>query len=179
MGDSERPVVIGRIGAAYGVQGWFRVQAFTDPMENFLDYRHCRIGREGEWREVVFDGGRRHGKGLVAHIAGVDTPEAARELVGSEIAVPAAAMPELAPGEYYWHQLEGLQVLTTSGECLGRVDHLFATGANDVMVVKPCAGSIDTRERLLPWLPEQVVLDIRQGEGPGEGEIRVDWDPAF
>ena len=87
-------------------------------------------------------------------------------------------MPELGEGEYYWRQLEGLKVVVRgdAGEqLLGRVDHLLETGANDVLAVVPCEGSIDQRERLVPWLPERVVMNVDLDAGV----IRVDWDPAF
>jgi len=58
---------------------------------------------------------------------------------------------------------------------LGTIDHLFETGANDVVVVKPCAGSIDDRERLIPYLLERVVKSI---DLPA-GVMKVDWDPEF
>jgi len=44
-----------------------------------------------------------------------------------------------------------------------------------VLVVRPDAGSIDQRERLIPWLPDQVVRDV----DPGAGRLTVDWDPEF
>jgi len=40
------------------------------------------------------------------------------------------------------------------------VKTLFETGANDVLVVAPCEGSIDDREHLVPWIPGEVVTDI-------------------
>jgi 16S rRNA processing protein RimM len=42
------------------------------------------------------------------------------------------------------------------------------------MVVKPCTGSLDQRERLLPYT-EQCVLSIDLAAG----EMRVDWDAGF
>ena len=87
-------------------------------------------------------------------------------------------MPELPEGEFYWYQLEGLKVLAAGGSqavLLGKVSHLLETGANDVLSVVPCDGSIDERERLPPWVDGKVILgvDLRAGE------IRVDWDPSF
>jgi 16S rRNA processing protein RimM len=52
---------------------------------------------------------------------------------------------------------------------LGLVDHLLETGANDVLVVK------GERERLIPYIPEQVVVEVDLEAG----SLRVDWDPDF
>ena len=60
-------------------------------------------------------------------------------------------------------------MVTDKGVELGRIDHLFETGANDVMVVK------GDRERLIPYLWEQVVKRVDLAAG----EMRVDWDPDF
>lgn len=59
-------------------------------------------------------------------------------------------------------------------QLLGKVSHLLETGANDVLVVQPCAGSLDGRERLLPYTDHcvlQVDLD--------RGVISVEWDADF
>ena len=65
--------------------------------------------------------------------------------------------------------LEGLAVRTESGVELGTVDHLVATGANDVLVVK------GERERLIPFIKDQVVKDIDLEQQL----LIVDWDPEF
>ena len=167
-------MIVGRIGGVYGVKGWVRIHSFTEPAENLLAYKNWTILRQGKWETICIDEGRRHGKGLVAHLKGVDDRDRAEALKGSEIAVPMAELPELVEDEYYWHQLQGLSV-TCAGELLGQVDHLIETGANDVMVVKPCEGSRDQRERLIPWLRGSVVKDIDLPTG----NIQVDWDPEF
>lgn len=173
------PVVIGRLTGVYGVKGWLKVFSFTEPMDNFLSYRKCFIQRQGQWQPLAIEDGRPHGKGLVVKLRGVDDPEAARHFTGCDVAVSVGELPALDDDEFYWHELEGLQVFVDTAErgrlLLGRVDHLLETGANDVLVVKPCEGSIDQRERLLPYLPEQVVLAIDLDAG----EMQVDWDPEF
>lgn len=83
-------------------------------------------------------------------------------------------MPELADDELYWHQLEGLKVINQDQQLFGIVDHLLETGANDVLVVKPCAGSIDDQERLLPYTQHCV-----QSVDLTAGEMHVEWDADF
>ncbi len=178
MGVSEELVVVGRLLAPYGLQGWLKVYSFTDPMENLFEYDHCRVQRNGVWSEIEVEAARPHGKGLVVKLRGVETPEEARLYTNCELAVPLSQMPALEEGEFYWRQLEGLKVVVRgeSGErLLGRVDHLLETGANDVLVVVPCEGSIDQRERLIPWLLERVVMHVDLDAGV----IAVDWDPEF
>ena len=176
MTDSHR-VVIGRFTGVYGIKGWLKVHSFTEPRENILGYKACEIGRDGQWKALAIDDGRVHGKGLVVHLRGVDDRDIAASYVGAEIAVSTAEMPKLPQGEYYWHQLEGLKVFTDfSGEkqLLGKVDHLLETGANDVLVVQACEGSIDQQERLLPYV-KQFVREVNLDAG----DMLVDWDPDF
>jgi 16S rRNA processing protein RimM len=59
-------------------------------------------------------------------------------------------------------------------ERLGIVSSLLETGANDVIVVKGDAESIDRRERLIPY-SKQYVLNIDLGSQ----RIDVTWDPDF
>jgi 16S rRNA processing protein RimM len=55
------------------------------------------------------------------------------------------------------------------------VSYLFETGANDVMVVRGDHEAIDKRERLLPFLPDDVIVEISSEEG----RMVVNWDPEF
>jgi len=171
-------VVSGRITSVYGVRGWVKVHSFTEPQENILNYSQWWLKRPKTLEPLVIDAGRRHGKGLVVHIAGCDDREEAKAFCGHDIAVNSGEFPELESGEFYWHQLEGLQVYNEyNGErtLLGRVHHLLETGSNDVLVVRGCQGSLDRKERLIPYLEDQVVLNVNLHEGT----LDVSWDPEF
>ena len=172
----EDALVVGRVISVHGVRGWVKVYSWTHPPENIFDYQPWHLRAEQGWRPVAMHGGRRHGKALIARLDDCNDRDLARErYVGREIAVPRQALPEPEPGEYYWRDLIGLRVLLTDGRELGRVKELLETGANDVLVVQGEAASLDRRERLVPWLPEQVVTSVDL-EG---GTLTVDWDPDF
>ncbi|PAU61340.1 ribosome maturation factor RimM [Pseudomonas indica] len=171
---SEELIVLGKITSVHGVRGEVKVYSFTDPIDNLLDYRRWTLRRDSETRQVEVSGGRLQGKVLVAKLKGLDDREEARTLAGFDICVPRGELPGLSEGEYYWYQLEGLKVIDQAGQLLGRIDHLLETGSNDVMVVKPFPGSLDDRERLLPYT-EQCVLSVDLETG----EMRVDWDADF
>ncbi|MEN0107248.1 MAG: ribosome maturation factor RimM [Pseudomonas sp.] len=167
-------IVIGKIVSVHGVRGEVKVYSFTDPIDNLLDYKRWTLKRDGDVRQVELARGRSQNKVLVAKLKGLDDREEARLLAGFDICVPRSLLPDLTEGEYYWYQLEGLKVIDPLGQLLGVIDHLLETGANDVMVVKPCAGSLDDRERLLPYTAHCVLsVDL------AAGEMRVDWDADF
>jgi len=155
--------------AAHGVQGQLKLQSYTEPPANLLGYKPWVLVQDGREQLIDRPSGRSAGQVLVVDVPGVTERDGAMALVGAEVFVERASLPKPAPGEYYWSDLEGLEVVTIEGTSLGRVSHLFATGANDVMVVK------GERQRLIPYLPEQVV----RGVDLEAGRIEVDWDPEF
>jgi 16S rRNA processing protein RimM len=174
--ESGELLTVGRITGCYGIKGWVKIHSYTEPRDNFLTFGEWWVRRRGALEPVEFDQGRCHGKGLVVHIEGVNDRNLAEAYRGLEVLAPASRLPRLEQGDYYWHQLEGLQVWcgdSKSRVLLGAVDYLIETGANDVLVIKPTEGSIDDRERLIPYLPGDVVtrVDLEQGE------LEVDWFP--
>lgn len=171
-------VNIGRITAVYGVKGWFKIHSYTEIAEDVFAYNPWWLKTAHGVKQVEVDEARPHGKGFVAHIKGIDDRDQAVQYTGIDIAVDRGLLPELDDGEYYWSQLEGLVVVTVydgKSQRLGKIDKLLETGANDVLVVAPDDQSIDQRERLIPYVPEQYVVAVDLAIG----EMRVDWDPEF
>ena len=163
-------ICVGHILGAQGIKGWVRVFSNTSPRENIVDYSPWHLDRGGRLERWKVKAGRLQGRSLVAKLEGCNDRDAAEELVGAEIRIPRAALPDTdSPGEYYWADLIGLRVLTLDGMELGRIDQLFETGSNDVMVVR------GERERLVPYIWGQVVREV----DTAAGMMRVDWDPDF
>jgi len=173
-------LVVGKIVACFGIKGWVKVHSYTEPVENILSFGNCTISRRAGQESIEFDAGHRQGKGLVAHIKGVDDRNVAESYKGLEIVAAASELPRLGEGEFYWRQLQGLQVWCsdraseTGGDklaLLGTVSHLIDTGVNDVLVVKACVGSIDQNERLIPYLVDDVITEVDLEKAV----IEIDW----
>ncbi|HEY6941498.1 ribosome maturation factor RimM [Dokdonella sp.] len=170
MSGSEKFVLLGKVVGVHGVRGELKLESYTEPRTQIFRYMPWRM-RSAAGETVVEGGrGRAQGKGIVAELPGVTDRDAAAALVGTEIWVARSALPKAAPGEYYWADLEGLEVVTVEGRALGRVSHLIATGSNDVLVVRDAE-----RERLIPFLPGRFVTAVDLDGGL----ITVDWDPEF
>jgi 16S rRNA processing protein RimM len=162
-------LTVGRIVGIHGLDGWVKLESWTEPRLRIFSYRPWRLTLAGSEFEAASAQGHEQGKGMVAKLPGCDDRDAAAKLVGATIQVPRSALPKPKRGEYYWTDLEGLVVATVDGVDLGKVSHLFATGANDVLVVH------GERERLIPFVTGQFVKEVDLKAG----RITVDWDPEF
>lgn len=162
-------LLMGHVASPHGLAGWLKLQSFSRPFDAIFDYRPWTLKHNGTRRLAKVAEFRAQGRGLVFRLVDVDDRSAAEALQGAEIWVPRTALPPAGPNEYYWADLEGLTVSTVDGVDLGRVSHLLATGANDVLVIR------GDRERLVPFVVGQFVQKVDLSAGT----IVVDWDPDF
>ena len=167
---TTRRILLGRIHGAFGVRGELKLESFTEPAAQVLRYQPW-ILRDPQGREREVDGarGRETAKGVVVRLPEVEDRDAAEAMRGSEIYVPRAALPPAKPGEYYWVDLEGLRVVNLEGADFGTVSHLFATGANDVLVAQ------GERERMIPFVEPDYIRSVDFDAGV----VTVDWDADF
>lgn len=162
-------VVLGRISGPFGVRGWVKIVSFTDPPEQILDFPLWRADRPGgSTRELRHAEGRRHGKGLVVRLEGIDDRDAALAIARPELWIERRELPALKEGEHYREDLIGLEVVNLQGERLGRVDHFLDMPAGAVMVV------VGERERWLPTGRDRLLGIDREN-----GRITIDWDAEF
>lgn len=161
---------MGRVVAPYGVNGWIKVQPFTQQYRGLLDYPLWQVGRDGAWQTQSVESAKVHGAAVVAKLAGIADRDQAAALQGMRIAISRDEFPAPAAGEFYWADLIGLQVINAAGVELGRVTRVFETGANDVLVVE---GERE-RERLLPFI-ETVIRRVDLASGV----ITVDWEADY
>jgi 16S rRNA processing protein RimM len=169
-GSDEKFILLGKIVGVHGVRGELKLESYTEPRTQIFCYQPWLMRSAAGEKAVGDCRGRAQGKGLVAELPGITDRDAAAALVGTEIWVTRSALPAPKPGEYYWSDLEGLEVVTVEGVALGRVSHLVATGANDVLIVKGAE-----RERLIPFLVGQYVTKVDLDAD----RLTVDWDPEF
>ena len=172
----QRCVVLGRIGAAYGIKGWFHLHPFADDPEGWLAMPTWWISdKEPDvqglalWRAVSPESMRVHGDGLVVKLQDVSDRSASEALRGFWIGAPLEVLPELDINEFYWADLLGLNVVNSQGESLGRVDRMIETGANAVLIVIDALAE-KPRERLIPFVADIV----RQVDKPAR-QITVHW----
>ncbi len=156
---------MGYVSGPFGIRGWVNVVADTEYADSLFDYRTWWIGDGKTWKPYALVDGGVHSKKLAAQLEGVNDRDQAFALKGCKVAVPRSELPDPGEDEFYWVDLQGLEVVNLQGERLGVVERLFETGANDVLVVRD-----GKAERLLPFVAA-VVLEVDRAAGM----IRVDW----
>jgi len=158
--------------APFGVRGWVKVHSYADPPESLLQHRQWRLrapgGSMGSEQERHVRQGQWDGHALRAALDGVETRDAAEALRDWEILIERAALPEVAPREYYREDLMGCTVRNTEGVVLGVLQDFLASPQSAVMLIK------GEREYAVPAGPphlRRVDLERR--------EIEVDWPADF
>lgn len=169
LSDDVAWLKVGHISGVFGVKGWLKIFANTDKKENILSYKPWYIERGNVRKAVKVKIGKPHGKTIIALLDGIDDRNEAERWVGSDIYITVDQLPNLREDEFYWSDLIGLNVVSTTGETFGVIDEMLETGANDVIVVK------GDRERLIPFVLDQVVKSVDLDKQ----QMTVDWDADF
>ena len=146
-------VVIGKFRRPHGVKGDMLFEVMTEFPERITTGKHIYVGEE--FQEMTVTRARNHHVGLILHIEGYETPEDVGVLRNLMVYVPVGELPELEEGEFYQHDLIGMEVVTEEGEVLGTLSEIMETKANDVLIIQDEEGN----EVLLPDI-ESVVLGV-------------------
>ena len=156
----DNTILIGQIVAAFGVRGQVKMKAITEQIDHLR--RRIRTLYVGpKLQEFTLKGLIEHKPGLmILTLAEVTTREQAEDLRGQEVAILETQAAPLEEGEYFIHQLYGLDVVSDQGEAIGKVREVLETGANDVLVVTRPGKS----DGLIPMIRDVVQeLDITGG----------------
>lgn len=153
-------ILIGKVAATHGIRGQLRITSYSGHFDSLRTAKTV-ILKEPSGRTGSFDvvAATLHGKKLLLSLAGLADINQVLHLVGSELYLHREQLPATDEGEYYWHDLLGLTVVTAAGETLGRLESIIETGSNDVYVVKTAEG-----ELLIPALADVVTsIDLAAG----------------
>lgn len=157
-------VAVGRINATWGLRGHVKVTPFSGNPDRFAPGAEVIV--RGEYRRIL---DLRTPQGYpIVQIDGYEDATAAEALRGEVIEIAEADLPPLPEGEHYIHDLVGLDVVTRTGEAVGRLVEVLTTGANDVYLVRrapsPESGEPRQRDVLIPAIADVIVaVDVPGG----------------
>lgn len=156
-------VVVGKITKAHGIKGEVKIFPYSGWPDDFDFYQDLVLSSglaheeaqrlEGNVGKIyAIEQSRSQGKVAIVQLEGVTSRNDAESLRGLNVLIAKDKLPPLEPGEYYWHDLEGMQVVTDDGRKIGKVASLMATGAHDILVVRDKG-----KEYLIPVKKEFVA----------------------
>lgn len=167
----QKRVVLGRIVGAFGVGGWVKVESFTDPLDNILNYPVWQLGRRGEWQSRKHLDARITAKGVQARIERIDDRTEADLWRGTEIAVDRDELPPTEPGEFYWNDLIGLRAIALDGSELGEIVEIRSAPAHPLLLIR--GERVGDKPGLEHWVP--LVSERLKSVDLANGSATIDW----
>lgn len=161
-------VVIGQIVAPHGVRGELRIIPLTDFPDRFSKLKKVLLA---DGTSLHVEGARNHKQFVLLKFRGISTMDEANLLRGKLIHVDRDNLVPLPEGHYYQFEIIGLKVNTETGEYLGKVTDILATGSNDVYVVEQ-----DGQKPVLVPALKDVVLNIDTKNGQMIVKLQEEWE---
>ena len=128
-------VILGKVVSTHGIHGWLSILCFAHPPQNLKNYDTLMMFNNLE-RKINITDIKIMLKKVIIKIEGYDSINLSEIILGKDIFIDKSEIPDLIEGEYYWRDLEGLEVFTSKEKYLGIIDFIFNNGANDVLAIK-------------------------------------------
>jgi 16S rRNA processing protein RimM len=153
--ENEDHVIVGEIVGVHGIKGANKIRSYAESLSLFKPGGSILVRENGGQQKIrTIKWVKPHTGTALISFKGVNERSQAEALIGAELFIPKAELPELEEDTHFWFDLIGMAVYTTEDKYLGRIESIIETGSNDVYVVQD-----HKKEVLIPAL-ESVVVDV-------------------
>ena len=131
-------IALGVIRKPHGVRGEASVEPWTNDAQRFEEVKRVTLVSpdEAETREATIASVRLHGGRVLVVFDGIESPEAVRELANWTIEIPDEEARTLDAGEYFLHDLVGMQLVDVEGKPRGEVIDAYEGGGGVLLNVR-------------------------------------------
>ncbi|WP_067838661.1 ribosome maturation factor RimM [Amphibacillus sediminis] len=149
---------VGKIVNTHGIKGELKVVRITDFEDRFKKGNILYLFLQGQQEPIALtiQQHRKHKQFDMLKFAGYDSINDVEHFKQGMLKIHQSDQEQLEEGAFYYHEIIGCKVETTSGEYLGTISEVLSPGANDVWVVKQPSNKKDL---LIPYI-EQVVKQV-------------------
>ncbi|MCM1119092.1 MAG: ribosome maturation factor RimM [bacterium] len=151
----EEVLQIGIITSPHGVKGEAKVFPTTDDVKRFKRLKEVLLDSGRERITLEIEGVKFYKQMAILKFKGIDTPEDVAKYRQAGLYVTRENAVKLGKDEYFIADLIGMVAVNEDGQCIGSIEDVMQTGANDVYVIR----MTDGRELLLPAI-RQCILDV-------------------
>ncbi|HZD71309.1 MAG TPA: ribosome maturation factor RimM [Actinomycetes bacterium] len=155
-------LVVGRVIRPHGVRGEVMVEILSDAPERFSPGARLAAGdpdRPESLRDLEVEAARPHQGRMLLRLAGLQDRDAVETLRGLLLSIPFGHARGLAAGEYWPHQLVGLEVVDHEGRERGVVADVQPGAAHDLLAVRRPDGHVV----LVPAVAALVTVELDAG----------------
>lgn len=153
--------IIGKILKPQGRHGEVKVEIISSFPEHFCKLSAVFIKKAKDWLNYPVEGVRLADKFVFVKLAGIDSIDQAGQLRGKYLYISKEDLQNLSGGEYYIHDLIGMQVYDQKNILLGELTDVELLPANDVYTVKLLNGSLHA----IPAISDVIKLvDVEQNK---------------
>ncbi len=163
-------IAVGIIRKPHGVRGEASVEPWTDSLDRFNELHAVTLVSpdEAETRVVEIESARTHGDRALVKFKGIDSPEALRDLRTWTIEIPMAEARKLDRGEYFLHDLEGLELVDAAGKRRGVVKKAYEGGGGVLLNVEGPNGEFEVpfAEEICTTIDlrrKKIIVDLPEG----------------
>ena len=172
MRSSDRKILLGKLGKPHGVKGFLYIHYYGEDPNKLYDYEGLLLddGTLVKVDKLLLQKDR-----VILKFLETNSRNDAEKLRYKELFIKEDSLPVLENNQAYYFELEGLNVKNLDNVDLGRVKEILETNANDVLVIEPTKSSVDEKERLVPYLKDNVVKEINKTDKT----ILIDWSEDY
>ncbi|HUH12401.1 MAG TPA: ribosome maturation factor RimM [Longimicrobiales bacterium] len=158
-------LIVGHLAKVHGTKGELFIWPLTDTPERiFAEGETLLLGDEhgglGERPlEVVVERSRPFKKGVLVKLEGFEDRNAVEPLARRYVLAETSRTKPLEEGEVFYHQLLGLEVITTDGQRVGRVHEVFETEPAHLLEVRG-----EGKTHLIPFV-ERIIKKVEPEAG--------------
>lgn len=153
--DRDDLFCLGVVVGAHGLRGDLKVKIHSGENTAIIDLPGVFLCDEtGQLTEYDIVRAVARSRDVLLRLRGVDDINRAESLIGQQLWMRFEDLPGLANDEYYWCELEGLEVVDRRRGSIGTLCDLMPTPAHDIYVVRGPFGEI-----LIPAV-DQFIVDV-------------------
>ena len=172
MRSSDRKILLGKLGKPHGVKGFLYIHYYGKDANKLPDYEGLFLedGQAVKVEKLLLQKDR-----VILKFHETNSRNDSEKLRDKELFILEDSLPVLEKNQAYYFELEGLSVRNLDNVDLGKIKEILETNANDVLVIEPTESSVDEKERLVPYIKENVVKEINKKDRI----ILIDWPEDY
>jgi tRNA (guanine37-N1)-methyltransferase len=182
----DQLIGVGVIRKSHGIKGEASVEPLTDSVERLAELKEVYLVSpdRSSIRPARIDGTRLHGPRALVHLEGVDSPEQLRDLQNWSIEIAEEQLRKLGEGEYFIHDLIGLDLVASDGALVGKTVDAQEGASGVLLTVRSADGTtfempfVEAICREIHIEQKRMVVDLPAGLVDLDRVTAVEDEPA-